>query len=121
MSADFSASKTQHVYEFLKLAATDNEFREGLKHWKRGKLKAELAKFGVVVEAKDIKDPPRTVPSKAACGGLIKTFGLEKSGSFNPYATSKYDYNPSTLAGLMMVIGYAMPLAAVDGEATAAG
>jgi len=121
MPADFNASKTEHVYEFLKLAATDNEFRDGLKNWKRGKLKAELAKFGVTVTAPEIKAPPRTVPSKKLCAELIKVFGLEKSGSFNPYATSKYDYNPSTLAPLMLMIGYAMPLSAVEGEATAAG
>ena len=121
MSADFSASKTEHVYEFLKLAATDNAFRKGLKTWKKVTLKAELAKFGVVVMAPDIKAPPRTIPSKEACAELIELFGLEKKGSFNPYATNKYDYNPSTLAPLMMVVGYAMPLAAVDSEVAAAG
>ena len=121
MSADFSASKTEHVYEFLKQAATDNKFREDLRDMSQGELKKKLKEFGVTVLAADIKKPPRRIPSKAACNTLIKLFGLEQKGSFNPYAASKYDYNPSTLAPLMMTIGYAMPLAAVDSEVAAAG
>lgn len=121
MAADFSATKTQDVYAFLKKAATSNTFRKELETWSRHRLAVELGKYGVVVADADVKAPPRTLLSKAQCAGLIKTLDLEKSGTFNPYAKTQYDYNPSTLAPLIMVIGYAMPLAAVDSEVAAAG
>jgi hypothetical protein len=125
MPADFSAAKTSDVYEFLKKAANDATFRNDLKKLEPKALSALLEKdFHVKIPPGEIPKPKdRVVLTKDQSRLLIALFDLEarKTKTLNPYAASKYDYNPSTLGPLIMVIGYAMPLAAVDSEVAAAG
>jgi hypothetical protein len=121
MPADFSAATTSDVYEFLKKTANDPKFRSDLKTLPPKALSNLLATdFNVKIPPGEIPKPKdRAEITKDQCRLLIALFDLEakKTKTLNPYAASKYD---GTLAPLMMVIGYAMPLAAVNGEVAAA-
>jgi len=118
MAADFRSTTTDDVHRFLAQAAYDGNFRKRLKSMDEKVLAAELEGFNVLVHPDDL--PPadkRTLPTRQQCQALIAMFGLN-----DEYARSLYDYNPSRLAPLILVIGHAMPLVAtVDSEVAAAG
>jgi hypothetical protein len=118
MPANFTKSASKDVLRFLKDAQKDS-VRKRLENDQPADLAKLLEKYGTVVSARDIKPPPRSVPSPAKCRQLIRTFKLDQAA----YAKSEYDYrHGSTLAPIVLVIGYAMPLTATGGsEAFPAG
>src|SRR5262249_56686209 len=95
------------VHRFLAQATYSDEHRELLKGSSPEALAEELAKFGVRVDPADIPEPPRTIPTRDQCQKLILMFGL-----YDEYARAQFDYGSTTLAPLIMVVGYAMPLTA---------
>jgi hypothetical protein len=108
MPADFKDATTAQVHQFLAKATYDDRFRENLREWEREELADALAdSFGIRVDPEDIPPPLRTIPTREQCQKLITMFGLN-----DEYARSLHDFGSSTLAPLMLVVGYAMPLTA---------
>lgn len=117
MPTDFRATKTELVLDFLEKAAADEKFRKKLEKASRPALRDLLAGYGIKISYRDIKKAPRTVPSPEQCQQLITIFRLDQV----EYAKSQYDYNPSLVGPLMLVVAFAMPLLATeDGEAAPA-
>ena len=116
MPADFKATKAKNVLAFLE-DAQDEKFRRELQASSRPELRDLLKKYGISISYRDIKPAPRTLPSADECRQLIKMFKLDNDA----FAKSQYDYNSSTVAPLILVVAFAMPLmATAESEASAA-
>jgi len=115
MPVGFRHTTSEKVYEFLRTAAKDPSFRKKLENANPAQLSKILIEYGVRVPPREIPAKgKRKVPSAAQCQKLIDTFKLDELYKKNQLDT--YDYNPSVLAPLVMMIGFAMPLAAVEVE-----
>jgi len=115
MPVSLKDTTTKNVYDFLKEAATSKTFREKLESASPAQLSAILAKYGVKVPAREIPSRDvRRLPSRAECRALIKLYKLDTL--YKNSQLEQYDYNSSLLAPLILMIGFAMPLAAVEDE-----
>ena len=117
MAADFTDATTESVYEFLSAAAEDDDFRGQLQNDGQSELSDLLAKYGVSIPAAEIPSPPRALPSKRECRILIALYKLEANASFDPHADALYA--TGRLSPLILTIGFAMPLTAVEGMTAA--
>jgi hypothetical protein len=117
MPANFKDATTKKVLAFLEKAADDDYFRAELEKLSRPALRDLLRGYGIRISYRDIKQAPRAVPTKEQCRHLIKMFKLDEDA----FAKSQYDYNSSTVAPLILVVAFAMPLMATgESEASAA-
>ena len=115
MPISLKATNTKKVYEFLHEAATSTSFRKKLETAGPAQLSKILAEYGVKVPAREIPSKDvRRLPSRAECKALIKLYKLDTL--YKNSQLEQYDYNPSLLAPLLLMIGFAMPLAAVEHE-----
>jgi hypothetical protein len=118
MSADFRGATSKNVHKFLAQAAHDDNFRNELKTRSETELAELLSEFGVDVAPEDI--PPcerRNLPTRDQCQQLIAMFGVN-----DEFATAAYEYGSTSLAPLVLVVAYAMPLmATAESEVAAAG
>ena len=120
MPVSLKETKTLDVYKFLKDAATNTSFRKKLESASPAQLSAILATYGVKVPAREIPSKDvRRLPSRAECRALIKLYKLDTL--YKNSQLEQYDYNSSLFAPLILMIGFAMPLAAVEDEVAAAG
>lgn len=119
MPVDYSKATSKKVYEFVRDAATKADVQKTLKTGTKEKVSELLHKYGVEIPHDELPtSKQRQIPSELQCRILIAMFKLDDQ----EYAKAQYDYNPSSLAPLIMVIGHAMPLVAtVDSEVAAAG
>lgn len=120
MPVDFSNATSKKVHAFLMDASNPKlKVRKTLETGSRPAVSKLLEGYGVVVSPDELPlKGDRRIPNDLQCRLLITMFMLDDE----EYAVAKYDYNPSSLAPLMLVIGHAMPLhATVDGEVAAAG